>query len=173
MWGRISGDVMIDDGKSGVSFFPLFFLFSFFFVRVYLFGDALIRGDIFVGRNTPIVCCRGLWVTTRDSMYLLCGINPLARLCSGTGVFRDTYRAGFFWEVYPDLTPPTSTHHLHKHHTHTLSLTHSPILSLSLFLSFVSRSTGTFNQFKHRPRTPSVYAPGEKLPLRKTGVEMG
>ena len=25
---------------------------------------------------------------------------------SGTGAFRDTNRAGFIWEVYPDLTPP-------------------------------------------------------------------
>ena len=28
---------------------------------------------------------------------------------SGTGVSRDTNRAGFIWEVYPDLTPPPST----------------------------------------------------------------
>ena len=30
----------------------------------------------------------------------------LSSLYSGTGVFRDTYRAGFIWEIYPDLTPP-------------------------------------------------------------------
>ena len=24
----------------------------------------------------------------------------------GSGAFRDTYRAGFIWEVYPDLSPP-------------------------------------------------------------------
>ena len=28
---------------------------------------------------------------------------------SGTGVIRDTNRAGFVWEVYPDLTPHPST----------------------------------------------------------------
>ena len=30
-------------------------------------------------------------------------------LYSGTGVSRDTTRAGFVWEVCPDLTPPPST----------------------------------------------------------------
>ena len=32
------------------------------------------------------------------------------RLYSGTGVIRDTKRASFVWEVYPDLTPPPRVH---------------------------------------------------------------
>ena len=32
---------------------------------------------------------------------LMCGF-----VYSGTGVFRDTYRAGLIWKVYPGLTPP-------------------------------------------------------------------
>ena len=40
---------------------------------------------------------------------LMCG-----SVYSGTGVFRDTYKAGLIWKVYPDLTPPPSTVAGHK-----------------------------------------------------------
>ena len=51
-------------------------------------------------------CCEVDLGAPEDYGELKMGVGRLRDMYSGTGESRDTNRAGFVWEVYPDLTPP-------------------------------------------------------------------
>ena len=62
--------------------------------------------QLYISSHVGALCIQHLQQTKLTSFVHQRWLSNLARMYSGTGLSRVTNRAGFVWEVYPDLTPP-------------------------------------------------------------------